>query len=262
MPTVKLQTCEIHYEEYGKGFPLMLVAGLSGVGDYWQPQIEAFSKHFRVITHDHRGTGRSTKSRIRYSLEQMAADTRGLMDALGLETAHLVGHSTGGAIAQILLVESPHRLSRVVMYATWTKADAYFKRCFEVRRELLTKSDAAAYVRATPLFLYPSWWIRDREHDHERSDTVIYGSNIVEEIVDSRIQALLDFDWRDRLDEINKAVLVLGVENDHLTPAYYSKDVAQRIPNAELAIMPDGGHAASQTMPDEFNRIVLQYLRG
>ena len=84
----------------------------------------------------------------------------------------------------------------------------------------------------------------------------------MEEIVDSRIQALLDFDWSDRLGEINNAVLVLGVENDHLTPAYYSRELARRIPNAELAIMRDGGHAASQTMPDEFNRIVLEYFSG
>ena len=91
---------------------------------------------------------------------------------------------------------------------------------------------------------------------------MIYGSDILEEIVDSRIQALLDFDWSDRLEEINLPVLVLGVENDHLIPAYFSRELVQRIPNAELTIMPDGGHAASQTMPDEFNRIVLEYLRG
>ena len=101
------QTAKIDYEEYGEGPPLMFVSGLGGVGSYWTPQIEAFAKHYRVIIHDHRGTGQSTKSKIRYSLEQMSADTIGLMDVLGVSSAHLVGHSTGGAIAQILCLDHP-----------------------------------------------------------------------------------------------------------------------------------------------------------
>lgn len=69
MPKAQLDDGEIYYEEYGSGFPVMMVAGLGGVGAYWKPQIEPFSEHFRVIIHDHRGTGQSSKSRIQYSLE-------------------------------------------------------------------------------------------------------------------------------------------------------------------------------------------------
>lgn len=259
MPIANLEDCEIHYEEYGTGFPLLLVPGLGGVGSYWAPQIEAFARHFRVIVHDHRGTGQSSKSRIRYSLEQMAGDTLGLMNALGIEKAHLLGHSTGGAIAQILCVQEPQRLSRVVMYATWTKADEFFRRCFAIRRELLLKCGVAAYVEATPVFLHPSWWIRDNADALGAADT-IYGTELVTEIVDSRIEAVLAFDWTDRLDRIETAVLVLGVRNDHLTPAYFSEELAGRLRNSELVILPDGGHVASQILPEKFNEVVLDYL--
>lgn len=260
MPVVKLDDCEIHYEEFGEGRPLVLVAGLGGVGSYWNAQLEEFSKHYRVIIHDHRGTGRSSRSKITYSIEQMAADTIGLMDALGIEQADFVGHSTGAAIAQVLATTHPERLGRIVMASAWTKADGFFRRCFEVRRELLRKSGPEAYVKATPIFLHPSWWIRDNIASIEKGESGVYGSNPDVEIMDSRIDALLNFDWTGRLGDIDKEVLVLGVRDDHLTPAYFSHELAARIPNAKLVIMEDGAHAASQTVPDVFNRIVLDFL--
>lgn len=260
MPVAQLDDGEIHYEIHGAGPPALLVAGLGGVGSYWNAQIETFSKHFQVIVHDHRGTGRSSRSKIAYSLEQMARDTRKLMDSLGIEKAHLVGHSTGASIGQILAIEHPERMDRIVMASGWTKADGYFRRCFEVRRELLLRSGPEAYVRATPIFLHPSWWIRDNIADIERAEADVYGNNPDVEIMNSRIDALLAFDVTDRLHEIRKDVLVLGVRNDHLTPAYFSQELAKLIPNARLTIMEDGGHAASQTLPGEFNRIVLDFL--
>jgi aminoacrylate hydrolase len=262
MPLAQLDDGEIYYEEFGSGFPLLLVAGLGGVGTYWNPQIEPFAKHFRVIIHDHRGTGKSSKSKIEYSLEQMARDTLGLMDALNIEKAHLVGHSTGGAIGQILAVTDPDRLDKIVMASAWTKADGFFRLCFNVRRELLLKSGPAAYVMATPIFLHPSWWIRDNIDALSRPEAAVYGPDLDISIMNSRIDALLKFDWTDRLAEIDKDVLVLGVRNDHLTPAYYSEELARMIRNAKLVIMDDGAHAASQTRPEEFNRIVLDFLLG
>ena len=159
MPIAKLDDGELYYEEHGSGFPVIAVAGLGGVGAYWKPQIEPFAKSYRLILHDHRGTGGSSKSKIKYSLEQMARDTLGLMDALKIDKAHLLGHSTGGAIGQVLAIEHPDRLAKIVMCSTWTKADGFFRLCFETRRALLLKSGAAAYVAATPIFLYPSWSI-------------------------------------------------------------------------------------------------------
>ncbi|OJU29362.1 MAG: pyrimidine utilization protein D [Alphaproteobacteria bacterium 64-6] len=261
MPFAKLEDAEIYYEEFGSGEPLVLVAGLGGVGSYWKPQLESFSKHYRVVIHDHRGTGKSSRSKIEYSLEQMAADTIGLMDCLGIEKAHFVGHSTGAAVGQILCITHPERLDRVVMASAWTKADGFFRRCFEVRRELLLKSGPQAYVKATPIFLHPSWWIRDNIEVLERTEADVYGSDPDVGIMNSRIDALLKFDWTGRLGEIDKNVLVLGVRDDHLTPAYFSRELAEAIPNAELVIMEDGAHAASQTVPAEFNRIVLDYIQ-
>lgn len=155
MPKANLGDVELYYESHGSGEPVLLVPGLGGVGSYWNPNLPAFSAKHRVIVHDHRGTGQSSQSKIEYSVDQMTDDLLRLMDHLKIERAHLVGHSTGGAIGQTMAVKRPERLASLVLYATWTKSDPFFARVFEARRTLLTSAGAAAYVRSTPAFLDP-----------------------------------------------------------------------------------------------------------
>ena len=260
MPRAKVGDIEIAYERHGEGPAVMLVSGLGGVGSYWNPQIEAFSRSFTVITHDHRGTGLSTRFEGEYSADMLAADALGLMDALGIERAHFVGHSTGGAIGQTLAIEHPARVRSMVQYASWTKADGHFRLCFFVRRSLLRDSGALAYIKATPLFLMPNWWIRDNEEMLEQVALDTLGSFPSVEIADARIDAVLAFDRTKQLGEIRTPTLVLCARDDILTPPYYSEELARRIPNAELVMLEKGGHACSQTTPAEFNEAVLPFL--
>jgi aminoacrylate hydrolase len=261
MPLVKIDGADIAYEVHGAGPPVLLVAGLGGAGSYWQPQIEALSRHFKLIVHDHRGTGASTHQRIKYSVERMAADVLGLMDALGIDSAHLVGHSTGGAIGQILGVEHPQRLRSIFMYASWTSADAYMRRVFEIRKALVLNQGAMAYLRATPVFLHPDWWINANSQPLETAEEKALATFPDPEIVASRIDAIMAFDRRADLDKIRVPTLVFCAQDDHLTPVYFSRELAARIPGARLIVAEKGGHAHSQTMPEEFNRIVVGYIQ-
>ena len=93
---------ELYYETHGSGPPLFLVAGLGGDGRWWGDNIVSLARCFTVIVHDHRGTGRSTLSKIAYSVGQMADDARQLIEGLGYDKVHWCGHSTGGAMGQVL----------------------------------------------------------------------------------------------------------------------------------------------------------------
>src|SRR6516225_1566855 len=117
------------------GKPVLARSG--GVVSFWEDQVATFAKRFEVVTFDHRGFGQSDPSRIGYTVERMAVDVIGLMDALGIKRGHVVGHSTGGAIAQTMAIEYPSRLASVVLSATWSKTDAYFRRLFGLRKEVL-----------------------------------------------------------------------------------------------------------------------------
>ena len=160
MPRISIGDCSLYYERHGMGFPVLFVSGLGGFASFWQDQIAAFAKRFEVVTFDHRGFGQSDPSRIGYTVERMAADVVGLMDALGIKRGHVVGHSTGGAIAQAIAIEHPNRLASVVLSATWTKDGRLFSSAVRVcARRCCSASAPSVYVQASTLFLYPSWWI-------------------------------------------------------------------------------------------------------
>lgn len=260
MPKVKLADCEINYEIHGEGPPLLLVAGLGGALTYWGPQVEPLARHFKVILYDHRGTGLSTHDKIRYTVDGMAEDVLDLLDALKLESVHLVGHSTGGAIGQILGADHPQRLRSMVMYASWTKSDPFMRRQFEVRKATLMHGGAMAYIRSTPVFLHPDWWVNANWQKLEEMERKAVATFPAPEIALSRVEAVLAFDRTADLHRIRVPTMVLCAEDDLLTPLRYSQQLAAAIAGARLVTMEKGGHAASQTMPEEFNRIVTNYV--
>lgn len=260
MPKADLGDVEIYYESHGAGPPLLLASGLGGAAAYWAPNLPALSAKYRVITFDHRGAGQSTHSRIAYSVDQMTDDLVGLMDHLGIERAHLVGHSTGGAIGQTLAVTRPERLASLIIYASWTRADPFFRRLFEVRKGLLAAAGAEAYVRSTPVFLYPDWWINRNIALIEARERATLATFPAPEVVASRIDAIVAFDRTADLARIRTPTLVLCARDDFVTPLYFSEDLVRLISSATLHVLDQGGHCASETALDEFNRAVLGFL--
>ena len=260
MPKIDIGDAEIHYEEHGAGPPLMLVPGLGGGGAWWRHQVEAFSPHFRVIIHDHRGAGQSTHSRIEYSVDQMASDAILLMEGLGIEAAHYAGHSTGGAIGQTIAQDHPDRLLSLVLSATWAGPDAYFRRCFELRKEILRTLGTESYTRASMLMLMPPWWIaeNDAEVEEQVKSRSVYASP--DEVIASRIDAIMAFDRRARLGEISHPTLVICARDDTVTPIHLSQELARGISGAELVTLERGGHFSPVILPQQFNGPVLEFL--
>jgi aminoacrylate hydrolase len=260
MPIASLGDCDIHYEIHGEGEPVLLVAGLGGAGNYWNPNLAAFSRKYKTVLHDHRGTGRSTHARIKYSIEQMTDDVVRLMDQLKIARAHLVGHSTGGAIGQVMGITHPGRLKSMVLYASWTKSDPFMRRVMEARKTLLLSSGVAAYVNASPIFLYPDWWINANIALLQERDPKSVAAFPPAEIGASRVDAVVAFDRTAELGQIRVPTLVLCAKDDFLTPPYFSEALAKAIPNARLKVLERGGHACSESVPEEFNRAVFEFI--
>jgi aminoacrylate hydrolase len=261
MPVAKVGlNGEIHYEVFGTGPAVLLVAGIGGAASYWKPQIASFSRRCQVVLHDHRGTGKSSKDRITYSVPQMTEDMLGLMDHLGLPAAYIVGHSTGAAMAQELAMRSPDRIRGAVMYAGWARCDPYFQRCFDVRKEVLLKSGPLAYVKTTPLFLMSPWWISRNIAKIEAEEPAAAAAFPSAEIMVSRIDAICSYGPGETLRDIRCPTLVTCAKDDHLTPLFYSEEIARLIPHADTYYFETGGHAVSQTMPEEFDQVVLTWL--
>jgi aminoacrylate hydrolase len=260
MPTAPVASGEIQYELHGEGTPLLLVAGLGGVGAYWRAQMEAYARHYRVVTYDHRGCGRSTRSKGLYTVDEMAGDLLSLMDHLEIEKAHLLGHSTGGAIGQTLAVTHPERLHSLTLSSSWTRVDAFMRRSMETRKTLLESAGVDAYIKATPLFLYPDWWINGFPERLAALDAATRASFPPIEIAAKRCQAVIDFDRVEELNRITAPTHVICAKDDFLTPFYFSEELARRIPGARLTALGRGGHVASQIEQEAFDRAVLDFL--
>jgi aminoacrylate hydrolase len=261
MPQVKLRDgAELYYEKHGKGPPLLLVPGLGGDGRWWGENVPKLAEHFTVVVHDHRGTGRSTLSKMDYSVAQMADDALQLIDLLGFEKVHWCGHSTGGAMGQVLAIEHPERIDRLVLSATWAKTDAFFRRLFETRALMLKELGPVAYQKSSALALNSPSWVRD--HDAEltaveaRADETIP----IPEIVLSRIAAIVAHDRRDRLQTVTAPTLAICARDDMVTPLYFTEELVRLIPNARAYVLPDGGHFYPIVHGGEFRRVMTSFL--
>jgi aminoacrylate hydrolase len=262
MPRISIGDAELYYEEAGRGEPVLLVPGLSGRGSFWASQMADLARDFRVVVHDHRGTARSTHSRMRYSVEQMADDLLRLTDALGIDAAHVVGHSTGGAIGQVLALEHPRRVRSLVLSATWAGPDPYFRRLFESRKGVLLGQGVEAYVRASALFMSPPAWISANDALLEEQHRAALAEAAPVEVTASRIDAILRHDRRTQLGAIRVPTLVIVAQDDIITPRFYSDELASRIPGAKLVVLDAGGHAAPNVSAAAYNAAVGAFLRA
>jgi len=255
----------MHYEMTGRNDPdaetIVLSAGLGGAGAFWQPQISALAEHFRVVTYDQRGTGRSVAVLPdNYSIGHMAEDVMAMLDSLGIARCHFMGHALGGIVGLEIALRRPSLLNRLILVNTWAKADSHTGRCFAVRKHLLLNVGVEAYVQAQPIFLYPAVWLSQNaervaiEEKHgiahfQGTDTLL-----------KRIGALLAFDVSTRLGEIKVPTLVAASRDDVLVPWTASQILAERLPHSELWIIAEGGHGFTVTEQDTFNTKILSFL--
>jgi aminoacrylate hydrolase len=248
-----------YYDIQGEGPPLLLVAGIGGTANYWAEQVAFFSATHTVISYDQRGTGRSSHVRVE-SIDQLHEDLCALLDGLGIPTVDYLGHSTGGNIGQIMAIETPARLGKLIIYASTTHGDAYRAKVWKVRRSILENQGAELYGDMTSLMLYPSDWIAANAELLEQQQAAQVAMLAPVEVMTSRIEAVQAYDRRDQLAQIDTSTLVVCARDDNQTPHYFSEALAAGIPTAELCSLDYGGHACSRTVPDQFNSIISAFL--
>lgn len=248
---------ELAYEVLGDGPPLVLVSGLGGVASFWRKFAESCAEDFTVVLHDHRGTGASSRCDRPYSIASMASDVVELSAHLGLEAPLYIGHSTGGAIGQHLAAHGKLDLRGLVLSATFARPCAYFQRLFASRLQVLQEMGLDAYREQSALLLYPPYWLACEPV----SAAVSTPHPLDAEITRRRIHAVLQHDELDALPNIECPALVIAARDDIVTPDYHSTELAQAIPDAELVLLPRGGHYLPHTEAERYRRHVHSFLK-
>lgn len=254
----------LHYELHGPpdAPPVILSSGLGGSAGYWAPNLPALARNFRVIAYDHRGTGRSDRViPVNTCVADMAADLLSLLDAEGIERAHVIGHALGGMIGIEAALSAPGRIGKLVLVNGWAQLSPHTARCFDARLALLHGSGPEAFLAAQPLFLYPPDWIaaHDEALQAEAAHHLAAFAGI--ETTAARIAAVRAFSpSADDLAALGET-LVIATRDDFLVPYASALALAEAIPSADVATFDWGGHACNVTDPASFERIVIDFLK-
>ena len=256
MPTITAAGIDLAYSRQGAGDPVVLIAGLSGNGRGWGGQIDLFAAGYDTIVPDHPGTGDSGVPPA-HTLEHHAHAMADLITGLDVGPAHIVGSSTGGAIAQIMALDHPDTVRSISLVSSWARADDFFRHQFAVRKDIALRLGPAAYAESTALFLFSPQFFRD--HYDKVTAWRESASGGDPEVMAARIDMILAHDQLDRLGAITCPTLVLVGSTDGCTPPYLSEEVAAAIGGVELVVM-DGGHLIYKEAPEEFHRVVTEFL--
>jgi len=266
MPTEKVGDLNIYYEIHGEGEPLLLIMGYGANSRWWYPQIPAFSQEYQVIAFDNRGTGQSDKPDIPYTMEMMEEDTVGLLEAIGIDAAHIYGISMGGMIAQGFALRYPHKVMSLILACT-TPGGRNAVMPDEEAMTLLSDTERMKdmtleeHARELLPFLFTQEFI---DKNPERIDTFVAG--MLEYVTplhgyQRQGEAIMGFNAYDRLPEIKAPTLVMAGTADRIIPVENSRIIASRIPGAELVLFENMGHGFVAEVVQEANEAVLDFLR-
>jgi pimeloyl-ACP methyl ester carboxylesterase len=262
MARVRVGDLEMHYIEAGAGEPVVLVMGLGGDHLAWGFQIKALAERHRVIAFDNRGVGQTDAPDAPYTTRMMAADTLGLMDALGIDRAHVIGVSMGGMIAQELALTAPDRVRSLHLGCTMARPDGYLRALLEAWRSVRTALPLEAALRAQAVWLFAPQTYNDRRDFVE----LVLGTALANPNPQSvhgflrQVGAIETHDTVDRLAAIRCPTLVTVAEEDILVPPRFSRALALGIPGAELRAFTGAGHVYFWECADDFNAVALEFI--
>jgi 3-oxoadipate enol-lactonase len=255
----------LYFEVHGDGPPLVLVMGIGYDATLWTlAQVPALSEKFQVVIFDNRDAGRSSRASEPYAIADMADDVAGLMDALDVTRAHVLGLSMGGMIAQEFALRHAGRLDRLVL--TGCGAAPARVTLDPIRTWNWVKAaDKTGEVFACQQFtwLFSNSFLRNSEAVQQTLALLASNPNPVgPDAYNRQAQAYLRFDALDRLSDISSPTLMIAGEQDLLTPPWVCREVADRIPGCQFEIIRGNGssHVVPIERPYEFNHLVTTFL--
>lgn len=252
----------IAYEVFGRpqGETVLMLQGLGADSRGWTLQRMAFGRRFHCIAVDNRGVGGSAGAPIPFTLEQMSNDAVAVLDHAGIESAHVMGASMGGVIAQLLAVNHPERVQSLVLACTAC-------RHHEWRRELFEEWAAAVEQRGMSALASEGlrWLIGPRLQRRLGLWLNLMARILLQatpEAFVAQVRAILDAtdDIRFELGHIDVPALVITGSQDLLTPFGDAEELAELIPTAQLAELRGAGHALMVEQPSAFNAAVMRFL--
>jgi pimeloyl-ACP methyl ester carboxylesterase len=266
MPYLQLRDLKLYYEVHGEGRPFLFISETACHGEVWKPyQIPEFSRDHRVIIYDQRGTGRTDKPSVQYTTTTLADDAAALLDHLGADQAIVYGHSMGGRIAQLVALDHPQKVSKLILAssgASHSTRGIPLKMCLE-----LVEKGYEKYARAHAVRIgFTERFVSEHPERVEEFLKIRLANLPPLESYLLHVMARQAHDTGDRLKDIRVPTLVMVGDDEAKTTSDIShwasaEILARSIPNAKLVVLPDSGHYYFFAKPEETNRAIREFLR-
>ncbi len=265
MPKIKANDITLYYELHGADHAETLIL-INGVGQWreaWWRNVGPLSERFRVLIFDNRGVGDSDKPDIPYTLEMMADDTLGLMDALDIERAGVFGHSMGGGIAVFMARHAPERITRLGLGSTLYWGPRVAMPSPRAMQALQDRSgDPLELVkRGTRIATADRFETRDPEGFQKLID-LRFRSQQPPELYLRQSQSGLAYFAADHITDMAPPMPVLLIvgEHDEVAPPANSYAIAEAWPDARVVEIAGAGHLFNIEKPDETNRVLIDFF--
>ncbi len=266
MPKVLTNGINTYYEIHGTGEPVVLIGGQGADTFLWFRQVPELSKSFQVIVFDTRGSGESDKPDEPYTIKMFADDTAGLMNALNIEKACIVGVSLGGLTAQQFALAYPQMVTHLVL------SDTGFGGPHMVKPSIFTIIPALFAMRRSgdpgkdiqhmfELFTSKAWCQQHPDLVKQYLEWRVAHPQPAE-AYNRQKAAVNTFNGEDLISQIKVPVLIVHGEKDRVVPVKNAYLLKEKLPQARLVILPGAGHAAAIQFAEQFNAEVTKFLKG
>jgi pimeloyl-ACP methyl ester carboxylesterase len=253
---------DLYYEEHGSGEPLVLIAGLASDSQSWLSVVEPLANHFRVITLDNWGVGRSPLDNTGITIEQMANDCLKLIRHLNLSKVHLLGHSMGGMIAMSLAIQHPEIVNKLILEATSPKIN---RRNIELFNDwvtyLQTGMDKRLWFRNLFYWIFSPAFFENKEMLNQALQLSLdYPYPQPDKSFENQVKAVAEFNAEDELYKIKAPALVIYGKNDLLFKGSGSGDIFKNIKNKQETTIKGAAHSIHMEQPELFSQKVINFL--
>lgn len=262
MPVASIGEIELAYERSGSGPPLLLIMGMSGTALHWgDPFLDALARDFEVITYDHRGVGASSRLEGPVTIVDMAEDAVGLLDALSIDSAHIVGISMGGMIAQELALAHPERVRTLTLGCTYCGGEGSSVMAGDLTRRLVEariSGDRERAVRASWEANVSAALVNDPDA-YAHYLAMSQQRAVALPVIMAQAQAVSGHDTSARLSELTMPTLVIHGTADEILPVENGRLVASHIPGSRLEIFEGVGHLFFWERPDRSAELLREH---